>query len=467
MPNIKGLWPFLTVLAGCVSTPEYQAPAIPETASGAFINAGETTDSQQVVPQQWWQLYQDASLNSLVEMALSANTSIRVAQANLASAYAIYRNTNSQRLPATDISANPRYVREPNPWGEGGEKWQWSYSAGINVSYELDFTDRVNQSVRASQADMQASQASLDAVRLAVVAETTRAYVDSCSLAESINVAETSIELSAQRLELVENREAAGAASRLDVERAAAIYANAQSALPPLQAQRENSLLELAALVGVTPNEIPSEARQCQQPPRLKSIIPVGDGESLLRRRPDVRIAERQLAADTARIGIAISQLYPQITLGASASYNDNPNLEGDEGWSYGIGPLISWYFPNQQAVRAQLEQAEARSEASLANFDETVLNALKETEQALANYNAMLRQNAALTDARDASRRAYELAQLQYDAGAISFLDTLVAQTSLIESESALINNQQQLGSLSVSVFLALGGGWESQQTN
>lgn len=467
MHSSKGLWPLLMVLAGCVSTPEYQTPDLPEAANGAFLNTGEAANSEQSLPQTWWELYQDESLNQLVDMALSANTSIRVAQANLASAYAIYRNASSQRLPATDINGNPRYVREPNPWGDGGEKWQWSYSAGINIAYELDFTDRVDQSIRASEADLQATQASLDAVRLAVVAETTRAYVDSCSLAESIDVAETSIGLSGQRLELVRNREFAGAASRLDVERAAAVYANAQSALPTLQAQRQGRLLELAALVGVTPAEIPDSARQCQHPPELQNTIPVGDGQSLLKRRPDIRVAERQLAADIARVGIAVSQLYPQITLGASASYNDNPNLTGDEGWSYGIGPLISWYFPNQQAVRAQMAQAEASSEAALANFDETVLNALKETEQALANYNAALQRNAALADARDASRRAYELAQLQYDAGAISFLDTLVAQTSLIESEMALINNEQQLGSLGVSLFLALGGGWQAQQTN
>lgn len=452
----------LSLLSGCVSGPDYHKPAVPEVAEMAFSQQPDDVDTTRPPPANWWRLYQDANLDSLVQQALAANTDLRVAEANLARARAIYDESDSRRYPSTDINAGARYGRDQTSWpGPDQAPKQWTYSGGLSVAYEVDLFGRVRRDIEAAVANAQAVEATRDALRLVVVAETTRAYIDSCSLGKSIAIAENSVQLASRSLQLIKSREQAGAAMRLDVERATVSLTRAEADLTPLQAQRQGRLLELAALMGRVPAAIPESAKHCQQLPKLAGQLPVGNGTQLLLRRPDVRAAERQLAADTARIGVAVANLYPSISLGASADYLRNDTLRGDRSWSFGIGPLISWHFPNQLTARAQVRQAKAQSAASLARFDGTVLTALKETEQALADYAATLRQRFALQAAKDAAAKAFSLAEQRYTAGAIGYLDVLVAQTSLINAQAELIAAEQRLGSQRVSVFLALGGGW------
>ena len=454
---------FAVVLAGCASGPDYHTPDVPKAADAAFVTHSPNLDSTQSPPAQWWRLYRDQELDTLVQQALAANTDLRAANANLVRARAIFEEAGSGRYPSTELSAGASYGRDQTAWpGPGKAPKQWSYSGGLNVAYEVDLFGRVKRDIQAAQFDMQAVAATRDAVRLAVVAETTRAYIDTCALGESVDVAKHSLQLAERSLQLVDQRQRAGASTRLDVERAAASRARALAALAPLQGQRQKRLLELAALMGRTPSDIPGSARQCRRVPVFSSSLPIGNGVQLLRRRPDVRAAERRLAADTARIGIAVANLYPHISLGASANYLRNDTLRGDRTWSFGIGPLISWSFPNQVVARSRIRQAKAQSAAALANFDGTVLTALKETEQALVDYNTTLEQRSALAEARDHAKSAYTLAQQRFRAGVIGYLDVLVAQATLIDADAQLIAAEQQLGSRRVSVFLALGGGWE-----
>lgn len=472
MTNLKlcqaGVSGLLTLaLIGCAVGPDYQAPAVPAQAAAAFLTQPAGTDARHEPPAQWWRLYQDDVLDNLVEQALAANTDLRIAEANLLRARAVFSESRSARLPSTELSAGASYGRDQRSWpGPDKAPKQWTYSGGVGIAYEVDLFGRVRRDIEAAGFAAEAVAATRDAVRLAVVAETTRAYIDSCSLGRAEAIAGRSVQLTGHSLQLIQEREQSGAATRLDVERAATSYAQAQASLAPIQAQRQNRLLELAALMGRTPADIPPAVQRCQQVPAFASAIPVGDGASLLRRRPDVQVAERQLAADTARIGIAVASLYPQITLGASADYLRNDELRGDRSWSFGIGPLISWNFPNQLAARAQVRQAEAQSAAALARFDGTVLTALKEVEQALASYSATLQERSALQQARDSADNAFNLAQQRYQAGAIGYLDVLLAQASLVNTEAALIDAEQRLGSQRVSVFLALGGGWDNPDT-
>lgn len=192
----------------------------------------------------------------------------------------------------------------------------------------------------------------------------------------------------------------------------------------------------------------------------------LGDGAALLRRRPDVRQAERQLAADTARIGVAVADLYPRVALGASGSYLRNDFLRSNRTWSFSLGPLISWSFPNTMVARSRIAQAKAQADGALAGFDGTVLNALKESEQSLSAYGAAMQQREALIEARDRAENAFRLADQRYRAGSISYLDVLVAQSSLIDARLQVTTADQRVGSARVSVFKALGGGWEQPAT-
>ena len=214
--------------------------------------------------------------------------------------------------------------------------------------------------------------------------------------------------------------------------------------------------------MGRTPSQIPESARACIKAPQITVAIPIGNGTALLRRRPDVRQAERQLAADTARIGLAVADLYPRVTLGASGNYLRNDYLKNDRTLSFSIGPLISWTFPNTMVARSRIVQAKTQSASSLASFDGTVLNALKEAEQSLSTYNAAMQQRDTLVQARNRAETAFKLAEQRYQSGAISYLDVIVAQTSFIDTKSQVATADQQVGSAQVGVFKALGGGWE-----
>ena len=455
------------ITAGCASGPDYHAPATPETAAGLFVSKPADTDTAASLPAGWWKLYDDPALDNLVQEALSANTNLRVTLANLDRARAIYKEARGGLFPSTNVSAGAGYGRDQTTWtGTGQAPTQWSYSGGLDVSYELDLFGRVRRDIEAARDDTDAVAAAHDAAKVVVVAETTRAYVDACTYGESIDVAHSSIKLAQRSLDLISRQEHAGSASRLDVERAGVTLAQAQAALPPLQGQRDAALFELAALMGRTPSEVPESARVCTQAPEIAGALPIGDGTALLRRRPDVRQAERQLAADTARIGVAVADFYPRVTLGASGNYLRNDYLKGNRTWSFSLGPLISWSFPNTMVARSRIAQAKAQNAASLASFDGTVLNALKESEQSLSAYGAAMQQREALIEARNRAENAFRLADQRYHAGSISYLDVIVAQTSLINAKSQVAAADQRVGSTRVSVFKALGGGWEQAST-
>ena len=195
--------------------------------------------------------------------------------------------------------------------------------------------------------------------------------------------------------------------------------------------------------------------------------IPVGDGAALLARRPDVRQAERQLAAAAARVNVATASLYPTISLGGSIGSTalDAGDLGEDRNFRFGFGPLISWSFPNIVAARARIEAADARTQAALADFDQTVLEALQETETALSNYANELDRRTALTEARDQANRALELSRLRFTAGAESFLTVLDAQRTLVQAEAQLAQSDALVTTYQVALFKALAGGWTSPQ--
>jgi NodT family efflux transporter outer membrane factor (OMF) lipoprotein len=303
-------------------------------------------------------------------------------------------------------------------------------------------------------------------VRVTVAAETARAYADACSANARIAVAERTIELQGSSADLTQRLLDAGQGNGLDTARARAALESTRASLPPLRAQRDGALFRLATLTGVTPAEVSEAARDCQRPPQLSQPIPVGDGAALLARRPDVRQAERNLAAAAARVNVATADLYPRISLGGSlgATALDAAGLGDSENGRFSVGPLISWSFPNVFAARARIEQAGAASDAALATFDQTVLVALQETETALANYARELERRAALQAARDQAARAARLSRLRFDAGADSFLTVLDAERTLASADAQLAASDAQVTTYQIALFKALAGGWNSE---
>lgn len=464
---MRKLLTLLPLLAcACAMGPDYERPQTSAPAAGAF-QSGTTTTTSADPADRWWRLYDDPVLDRLIERALAANTDLRVARANLLRAQAVVREAGAARFPSGDLTAGANYGNDGNFGGpQGGQQLggaaQWSYNGSVTADWEVDLFGRITRTIEAARADAGAVEAARDRVALTVAAETARAYVDACALAQSIAVGKESVTIAEREFTLQQARQRAGATSQLDAERSATALANVRAELPTLEGRRRASLFELGALIGATPAEIPEEARNCARAPAPTSAIPVGDGRGLLARRPDIREAERQLAANTARIGVATADLYPRISLGGSGNFFRNDQVKGSDSFTFSLGPLISWSWPNLFVGRSRVQQAEADTQASLAAFDGVVLTALKEVEQALSFYATEGERNQRLQEAVDHATTAYRLADQRYRAGSIAFLDLLDAQRQLLEARMALANSSQLLGSRRVDLFKALGGGWQ-----
>ncbi len=458
------------LLAACgVVGPNYQVPESaavkrPEAAA-PFLGASEKTFSQQALPPQWWHLYRDSTLDALVDQAFRANTDLRVAAANLARARAVLDETGQLQRPGVDLSAAPSFGRAAGAASGVNHALpdRASYDAGLHVSYQLDLFGKIARALEAAQADADAAQAANDLARVTVAAETTRAYAEACSAGRQIAIARQSVALQDKFVRSTAQRVQLGRGTALDNSRALGQRDQLRAAVPPLEAQRRAALYRLAVLTGETPSHFPQSVASCERLPRLAAAIPVGDGAALLRRRPDIRQAERTLAAGSARIGVATAELYPQISLGLSAGSTGALSGFGEGNTlRYSLGPLISWSLPSTSTARAHIAQAQAGAAASLARFDGVVLNALRETETGLTVYARELDRNAALKAARDQSALASTQAARLFRFGRTDFLTTLDAERTLAASEAAVAASDAALATDQVNLFLALGGGWE-----
>lgn len=451
---------------GCTMGPDYRPPQLAASATGGFVGA---TGATAPVPDAWWTLYDDPALDRLVEAAFSANTDLRAAEANLDTARAALAGTRAARLPTTTESAGTSYGRTSTQTQIAGAlgreaKTDWTEAFGGDLAYEVDLFGRIRRSVEAARADADAAAAERDAVRVLVASETIRAYVSACAAAYQIDVAKHSAELALEQKTIIERSFAAGGTARFDVVRTTTLLAQARATIPTLEGERRAALFALAAMLGRTPDGVPHEAEVCRRPPELRQALPVGDGAALLRRRPDVRLAERRLAAASARIGVAEAELLPRISLlgSVSTAAPAGVSLGTRASTSFGIGPFVSWSFPNLGAARARVAAARAEDRAAIARFDGAVVTALKEVEQALARYAAALDRARELDAAEASARQAFDLARGRRDAGAASQLDLLLSEQTLIEAQAAVAQARAQRTDLLVTVFKALGGGWQ-----
>lgn len=457
--------------SGCSLEAPYRAPQVSAAASAPFISAEHAPVAQQPLPDDWWRLYQDPVLDGLIQQALEQNRDLAVAAARLARSQAVLNEAGAARLPDTQLALGGNYGKQNADQIVAAARREsadtrWAYAPSLAVSYEVDLWGRVRHLVEASQADADAMQAATDAVRVAVVASTTDAYMHVCAYGEQIDVANRSLGIAQRLVDLTTRQRNRGLVSDLEVTRASGFLDETRATLPTLEGRRRAALFELAVLLGRPPGEFPPAAEQCRVAPVLNAPFPVGDGAALLRRRPDLREAERRLAAADARVGVARAELYPSIVLGGSVNFLSTTGSLASLGDQYavawGVGPLISWRFPNMAVSRARLAQAKAGNTEALAQFEGNVLTALKETEQALTFYGAQWERQRALQAARANDARAFHLAELNYQAGALDFLDVLDAERSLVAGDAALAVSTEVLASDQIAVFKALGGGWQ-----
>lgn len=454
----------LALVACATAGPDYRPPensaATAPAAQGAFLSAQDARFSNADLPDHWWRLYADPRLDALVEQALVANRDLRVADANLTAAQAVLREAEAARTIGTTVSggatlSRPSGTAESLPGVVG-------YDLGLAASYPLDLNGRIRRAIEASAADLETVAAARDYVRVSVAAATARAYAQVCAANYSLAVNRRVVALQRETLGATQRLFRGGRGTAFDVSRAQAAVDASEASLPAFDAQRQGGLYLLATLLGRPPADYPKDVESCATLPALGAALPVGDGAALIRRRPDIRQAERSIAADTARVGVATADLYPQISIGGSLGLS-GPLRNAGSGTSFGmsLGPLLSWSFPNRPVVRARIAQADAQVQADLARFDGTVLGALRQTETALENYRRHGDQAAALDRARDSAGVSAAQAGKLFRFGRGDFLSLLDAQRSLANAEASAAAARVQLVQDQIAVFLALGGGW------
>ncbi|HEY4081601.1 MAG TPA: efflux transporter outer membrane subunit [Burkholderiaceae bacterium] len=461
------------LLAACTTVgPNYSVPdsaAIKRPAAQANFQQAQKAGaaaSLEPLPPQWWQLYRSEELDSLVSSALAANTSLRAAQAHLQRASAQLRQVNGERDPHAGVVAAVKRARESGEAYLLPEQLPMTNEGELmfEVSYQIDLWGQLKRGEEAAEANLEAVEAAQDVARVSVVAQTVQAYLQVCHAQAEKTVAEHALTLQQHTLQLAERMAEAGRGNSTDVLRAQGLVEVQRAGLPRFDAEREAGLYRLAALLGRTPQELDPATVRCATPPQLDQALPVGDGTALLKRRPDVRQAERQAAVASARIGVATASLYPSISIGASAGLIGIAEHLGQPATqTYGLGPLLSWRIPDAGA-KARVKMAQADQQAALAQFDGVVLQALAEVETALSRYRHDLERQQAQRDARDRAAALSAEQQRFVAAGRHPYASSLEARRTLIGAESALAAVDADVAQDQVRVFLALGGGWETQ---
>lgn len=462
---------FSALLSACQMVgPDYELP------KDSAINrpdlqgqlAGQSVNSVSApVPAHWWRLYQDPKLDELVRQAMASNTDLRIAAANLqrsryqgAEADAAGGFTNSAKIGAQRLQESGEAFLLPDkvPVANVGD-------IGLTTSYQFDLFGTLQRGIEAAQANIDATQAAADTARITVVAEVVRAYTQVCAANEEHDIARESLDLQQQSVELNQRLRDAGRGDETQVTRSQTQFKSLRAELPRYEAQRQAALFRLSMLLARPVEQLPTGVSTCNELPHIAQVMPVGDGAALLKRRPDIRQAERHLAMSTAQIGVATGELYPDISIGANiGTVGMIENLGKPAANRWGFGPLLSWTIPSNGS-RARIHQAEASAQASLARFDGVVLNAIRETQTGLAQYTALLDRRDALKDAEQSAREAADQTHRFYQAGRASFLADLQATRTYTDVRAQLAEANTQVAMGQINLFLALGGGWEKDQ--
>jgi len=455
------LWIVLLVAAvfvsGCSVRKPYAAPVVTPVVLG---QAAGPEFAQQAYDPRWWRLFEDPVLERLEAAALASNLDIRQAVARVEQARAMFRDAELDRYPVAAVGASvdvreqvvPGFVAEPLRTN--------TYRAGLQAFWELDFFGGIKSSVQSAQAEAQGLEVSLEDVRVVVAAEVARSYFFLRGLQQQLAVAERSLTNQREALRLTGVRRDAGVGEEQDVASAAASVAAVEASIPPLRAGLAVQRHRLAVLVGVRPGDLVEDLAPRAYAP-LVTTLPVGETGELLRRRPDVRAAERRLAAATAREGIAAADLYPRVSIsGVVGLLAGRGNLfarAASRQWA--VTPALSWVGSDLGGARARLRGSEAATREVLARYDQTVLRAIEEAENALVGYREAQAQLERLMDQARQSARSADLARTRYREGLTDFLDLLVAERMHLGAEDAVARVEAGVFGSVVDVYKALGG--------
>ncbi len=451
----------MLLLTACAVGPNYHAPPV---AAAVVQNAQSSNFVTQSPEALWWQEFGDTELDSLVQRALAANLDLRSAYDQVRAARAVFVERKLDYAPHVQLEGSYSHFDQQQPGFGPARIDAQSDSLGFDAAWEIDLFGRVRRSVEAARADLGAERANFQDVQVTVAAEVARNYFELRGAQKRLLVARENLSSAHQTLELTQLLDETGRGSELDVQRSRARLKSTEATIPPLEAAEKQAGYRLAVLLGERPGALDQELRPVAVVTYAKAL-PIGDPTELLRRRPDVRAAERQLAAATARVGVATADLFPRVNVTGFVGF-----LSGDVGrlfsttsdnnaraWS--VTPTVSWAAFDIGSVRARLRASEAQSDAAAANYEKVVLTALEDTENSFVDYSARQAQLKSLTDQAQASRRAADLADTQYREGVADFLVLLDAQRTQLDAEDSVAQAETSVNVAVVAIYKALGG--------
>ena len=451
--------PLVLLLAACAVGPNYRAP---ETAPAQFVSADATGVAEQPFEAKWWGQFGDPVLDDLVARALRGDLDLKIAAARVDEARALLGAAKRTRWPdvTAEIAHSESHGQQP---GFGDDRLDIkSNDAGFASLWELDLFGRVRRGVEAAGADAGAADARLRDAQVLVAAEVARNYLELRGAQKRLAVARANLGYQRDTLDLTKVRYGLGRGTQLDVASAGARFSATEAEIPALVAAETVAANRIAVLLGLRPGALSDELAPREIAPHVTTLA-VGAPEDLLKRRPDIRAAERDLAAATARIGVAKADLFPRLTLTGFIGFiaGNASDLGESQSHAWSLTPALSWGGFGSGG-RARVAVAEARTDAAFATYEGTVLRALEETENAFAVYGAQRQRLTSLIEQATASREAAELARVRYREGAVDFLRLLDAERTLLQAEDALAAVETDLNTAVVLIYKALGGGWE-----
>lgn len=456
----------ILALSGCVTVgPDYVSPAakVPDAWHGKLMDGVTEKAPASHILAKWWSTLNDPALSGLIEKAVANNPDIGQAGARIREERA-RRNISKAGLFPT-LNSSGSFKRSSGSKETGSGKETDFYSAGFDAGWELDIFGGTRRSLEASTAELEASQENLRDVLVSLIAEVALNYTEVRIFQARIDAAEKNLAIQNQAYQIAQSRYSAGLSGEIAVLQAKYNIENTRSQIPALKISLEEAKNRIAVLLGENPGSLHEELRERKPVPACPPEIAVGVPADLLRRRPDIRRAERKLAAQTARIGAAAADLYPKFSLTGSIGFeslvSDKLFLSGSR--SYGFGPGVTWPVFKAGSIRSNIEVQSALQEQLLNQYESAVLNALGEVENQLTAYVEEHKRKEHLTGARQAAMRAADLAQDQYTAGLTDFTGVLDAQRSLLSFEDSLIQCEGNILSGLVRLYKALGGGWTS----
>jgi NodT family efflux transporter outer membrane factor (OMF) lipoprotein len=469
----------LACMAGCAVGPNYHAPRTATPAAFSAVPAGAAPAPSSAAPAVdltlWWHSLNDAQLDALIDRAIRANPDIEIALTRLQEARTRQAVLLGDALPQagasaaagrgtgsdiTRIGAAPALRAGDNK----GALDQIRQVAGLTASWELDLFGGYRRAIEAGNYDVEATAAMRNAVLLSVVADVARDYVDLRALQTRLAITRNNIASAQQSRDLEQTRFDRGLTNELDLQLANREFRRLQSELPILQSEVQAAEYGIAVLLGQYPEDMAAELERPAAMPQLPVSVAPGLPLDLLQRRPDIRTAERQLAAATARIGVATANLFPHVGLaGALGTQSEDIGAHGSHIWAF--GPTVYWPVLDFGALDALVSVADLQAHERLVSYRKTVINAVQDADTAISNFNAQQARLTDLAEAMTASERAVSLAQQRYERGLTDFLNVVDAERQQYNLEDEYTAAQQSAADAFIYLYKALGGGWEHYQ--